>query len=91
MLFDLGTSYSFISKSKVKDLGQGNHEKMSYLVCIPSEIVPMWIMKMKFLSNLFVLEIEDLDVILGMDMLGWYKNMIDCEEQYIILKEPRGE
>ena len=42
-------------------------------------------MKMKFLSNLFVLEIEDLDVILGMDMLGWYKNMIDCEEQYIIL------
>ena len=34
---------------------------------------------------------EGLDVILGMDWLGRYKAVIDCEGQSVTLSGPRGE
>ena len=36
VLFDSGASYSFISKSRIKDLGLENPEKTSFSVAIPS-------------------------------------------------------
>ena len=47
--------------------------------------------KVKFPSDLFSLEMDDLDVTLGMDWLGRYKAIIDCEEQSVTLSGPRGE
>ena len=47
--------------------------------------------KTKFSSDLFSLEMEGLDVILGMDWLGRYKAVIDCEGQSVTLSGPRGE
>ena len=77
VLDDFGASYSFISKSRIRDSGLENPEKTSFSVAIPSRKtfhfnmlfceVPVKIGKKKFPSDLFSLEIDDLDVILGMD------------------------
>lgn len=44
-----------------------------------------------FPNNHFVLEIERLEIILGMDWLGKFKETIRCKEQRVILKGPLGE
>ena len=44
-----------------------------------------------FPSDLFVLDIEGLDVILGMDWLGKYKATIECREQRVLLVGSLGE
>ena len=46
--------------------------------------------EVKFSSDLFPLEMDDLDVILEMDWLNIYKAIIDCEEQSLTLSGPRG-
>ena len=78
-----------------------NPEKTSFSVAIPSgetfhcsmlfRGVSVNIGKTKFSSDLFSLEMEGLDVILGMDWLGRYKAVIDCEGQSVTLSGPRGE
>ena len=70
----------FVSKSILKELGWENPEKTSFSVVIPFgetfhcsmlfREVLVKIGKVKFLSDLFPLEMDDLDVILGMDWLG---------------------
>ena len=80
VLFDFGVPYSFVSKSRIKDLGLKNPVKTSFSVAIPyGETfhynllfckVLVRIGNTKFLSDFFSLEIDDLDVILGMDWLG---------------------
>ncbi|XP_057532866.1 uncharacterized protein LOC130810750 [Amaranthus tricolor] len=53
--------------------------------------VPLRIGKVVFPSNLYVLNMEGLEVILGMDWLGKYKAIIECREQGVLLEGPRGE
>ena len=53
--------------------------------------VPLRIGKVVFPSNLYVLDMERLEVILGMDWLGKYKATIECREQIVLLEGPRGE
>ena len=99
--FDSGESYSFISKSRIKDLGLEKPKKTSFSVVIPSGEtfhcnmlfykLLVRIGKIKFLSDLFSLAMGNLDVILGMDWFGKYKVVIDCEEQTVTLSGHRGE
>ena len=53
--------------------------------------VPLKIGKVVFPSDLYVLEMEGLEVNLGMDWLGRYKATIECREQRVLLEGPRGE
>ena len=63
VLFDYGASYSFVSKSKIADLGLEEAERTSYSVSIPSGEtfhcdllfydIPLKIGKTTFLSDLF--------------------------------------
>ncbi|XP_057542459.1 uncharacterized protein LOC130820925 [Amaranthus tricolor] len=97
---DVVTS-TFCINSKFKDLGLENPKKTSFSVANPSGETSHCSMlfrgasvnigKTKFSSDLFSLEMEGLDVILGMDWLGRYKAVIDCEGQSVTLSGPRGE
>ncbi|XP_057532976.1 uncharacterized protein LOC130810869 [Amaranthus tricolor] len=101
LLFDSGATCSFLAKSKVEELNLGTFEKVSYTMIVPSrkfyncdrlyKEVPLRIGKVIFPSNMYVLEMEGLEVILGMDWLGRYKATIECREQRVLLEEPRGE
>ena len=101
VLFDSGATCSFLAKSKVEELNLGTFEKVSYIVAVPSgrlyncdrlyKEVPLRIGKVIFPSDLYVLDMEGLEVILGMDWLGKYKATIECREQRVTLEGPRGE
>ncbi|XP_057533877.1 uncharacterized protein LOC130811564 [Amaranthus tricolor] len=77
VLFDSGATCSFLAKSKVEELNLGTFEKVSYIVVVPSgrlyncdrlyKEVPLRIRNVIFPSDLYVLDMEGLEVILGMD------------------------
>ena len=46
---------------------------------------------MIFTCDLYVLDMEILEVILGIDWLGKYKATIECREQRVVLRGPNGE
>ena len=74
--FDSGASCSFVSKSRVKDLELENPEETSFSVANPSgetfhcntlfREMSVKIGKVKFSSDLFSLEMDDLNVILAL-------------------------
>ena len=47
--------------------------------------------KVIFTSELYVLDMEGLEVILGMDWLGKYKATMECRNQRVVLRGPNGE
>lgn len=53
--------------------------------------VPLRILKVDFPSDLYVLEMDDLDVIMGMDWLGEYKAVIECQTEKVSLTGPKGQ
>ena len=77
VLFDSGATCSFLAKSKVEELNLGTFEKVSYTVAVPLgklyncdrlyKEVPLRIGKVIFPCDLYVLDMEGLEVILGMD------------------------
>ena len=77
VFFDSGATCSFLAKSKVEELNLQTFEKVLYTVVVPSgklyscdwlyKDVPLKIRRVVFPSNLYVLDMEGLDVILGMD------------------------
>ena len=103
VLFDLGATCSFLAKSKVKALNLGTFENVSYTVAVPSgkkklyscdrlyKDVPLKIEKVVFPSDLYLLDMEGLKVILGMDWLGKYKATIEFRKRRVSLEGPRGE
>ncbi|XP_057545825.1 uncharacterized protein LOC130824823 [Amaranthus tricolor] len=101
VLFDSGATCSFIAKSRVEELNLETFKRVPYTVAIPSgkfyrcdrlyKGVPLKIGRVIFPSDLFVLDIEGLDVILGMDWLGKYKATIECREQRVLLVGSLGE
>jgi hypothetical protein len=44
-----------------------------------------------FVANLIVLELEGIDIILGMDCLSKHKALIDCAKKSIKLTTPDGK
>lgn len=92
VLFNSSASYSFISRSKCETLRLGEPENVSYVVSLllESRSVPLKILMIEFSTNVYVMEISDLYVILGMDWLGKYKAVIECDEQRVTLTGPKG-
>ncbi|XP_057518465.1 uncharacterized protein LOC130799384 [Amaranthus tricolor] len=101
VLFDTGASDSFVCTSKIKKLGLKNPESTSNVVAIPTgELfqcnrlyrgVPLIIGGVVFPSNLYELDMDDLDIILGMDWLGHFKAEIECDKQEVRLVGPKGK
>ena len=101
VLFDSGATCSFLAKSKVEELILEIFKKVSYTVAVPSgklysfnrlyKDVPLKIGRVVFSSNLYVLDMEGLEVILKMDWLGKYKATIECRKQRVLLVGPFGE
>ncbi|XP_021758488.1 uncharacterized protein LOC110723439 [Chenopodium quinoa] len=98
VLFDSGASHSFISKKVVRSLGLESPESVSLDVSIPSgEVrsclrlflsVPISISRVEFLADLIEFNMNDFDVILGMDWLGKYEAKIDCAAEKVTLTSP---
>jgi hypothetical protein len=101
VLFDSGTSHSFISAAYV-----GKHNlPLALLRCqmIVSSLggdmparqlclkVNIKIRGVDFVANLIVLESEGIDVILGMDWLSKYKVLNDCAKKSIKMTTPEGK
>jgi hypothetical protein len=101
VLFDSGTSYSFISAAYV-----GKHNlPLALLRCqmIVSSLggdmparqlclkVNIKIRGVDFVANLIVLESEGIDVIPGMDWLSKYKVLNDCAKKSIKMTTPEGK
>jgi hypothetical protein len=101
VLFDSGTSYSFISITYV-----GKHNfPLALLRCqmivsslggdMPvKQLCPMVKLKIRgvdFVTNLIVLELKGIKVILGMDRLSKNKVLIDCAKKSIKLTTQEGK
>ncbi|XP_021764139.1 uncharacterized protein LOC110728772 [Chenopodium quinoa] len=82
-VFDSGASHSFISRILVDRLKLESAVSVSLDIAIPSgevvsctkmhQGVPLFISSVEFPLDLIELDLQDLDVILGMDWLGKYK------------------
>jgi hypothetical protein len=101
VLFDFGASYFFISAAYVEK----HNLPIALLRCqmivssprgdMPArQLCPKVNLKIRgvyFVANLIVLESKGIDVILGMDLLGKHKVLIDCAKKSIKLTTPDGK
>ena len=79
VLFDSCATCSFLEKSKVEILNLESFEKVSYTVVVPSgklyscdrlyKDVPLKIGRVVFPCNLYVLDMEGIEVVFGMYLL----------------------
>ncbi|XP_074313860.1 uncharacterized protein LOC141649058 [Silene latifolia] len=100
ILFDLGATHSFVSKSRVSTLGLGEGELANDDVSLPSgesivcskvcKEVLVLVHETNFLVNHFEVPLEGFEVISGMDWLSKHKANIDCHQKKIALKGPKG-
>jgi hypothetical protein len=101
VLFDSGTSHSFISATYVRK----HNLPMALLRCqmivsslggdMPTRLlcpkVNLKIRGVDFVTNLIVLESKGIDVILGMDWLSKHRVLINCVEKSVKLTTPEGK
>ncbi|KAH6784453.1 hypothetical protein C2S52_009412 [Perilla frutescens var. hirtella] len=98
-LFDTGTSHSFISESACKKLKLNQDRALDPLkISIPSgkkmlsrticSNLELNIEDKSFKSDLYVIKIQDFDVILGMDWLASAHATIDCLGREIVFQPP---
>lgn len=90
-MFDLRATWSFLAKSQVEDLKLSDFEHVSYTVAVPLgklyccdklfKNVPLKIRKVIFPNNIHVMEMEGLDIILGMDWLSKFIATINVENK----------
>ena len=99
ILFDSDASHSFVSSSFVKThnmkMDVGNHEwhvripmgetQVSRAVC---KRCPLTLSYLKMLTDLVVMEMNDFDIILGMDWLSEHHAFIDYKEKKVIFEIP---
>ncbi|CAH9096140.1 unnamed protein product, partial [Cuscuta europaea] len=101
VLFDSGASHSFISSSFVKKLKIESTTSIELNVKTAANKVvacrgvytdvPIAIAEVNLPGDLVQFDLEDIDVVLGMDWLGRYKAKILCGEQKVIMKSPGGK
>ncbi|CAH9119792.1 unnamed protein product [Cuscuta europaea] len=101
VLFYSGDSHSFISSSFVKKLGIEPTTRIELNVKTAAEKVvacgnvysnvPILISDTNLPGDLIQFDLEDIDVVLGMDWLGRYKAKILCGEQKVVMKGPNGK
>ncbi|KAK8534705.1 hypothetical protein V6N12_057349 [Hibiscus sabdariffa] len=96
-LFDSGSTHSFVSSSKLIELGlEPENATTSLLVSNPlSRTVPIKsicnqcpiiIRGISFPINLYVIPSCEFDVILGLDWLGKHEAWIDCQNRRLYLR-----
>ncbi|XP_019171999.1 PREDICTED: uncharacterized protein LOC109167439 [Ipomoea nil] len=101
VLFDSGTSNSFVSPGLVKKLGLSGDTGVRFNVKVASgevrmcdrlfEGVKICIKGEEFLSDLIQYDLDGMDVVLGMDWLGRFRAQILCKDQKVVLRGPSGK
>ena len=99
ILFDSGASHSFVSSNFVKahDVKMDD-ENQEWHVRVPTgdtqiskaicKRFPIIIGYLTMPADLVVMEINDFDIILGMDWLSEHYAFIDCREKKVVFKIP---
>ena len=99
VLFDSGSSFSFISESFVAEIGIKPARLAFHLdVVTPSgEHSLVWkylrsndvkLGEMDFNANLLIMDMQEYDVILGMDWLAQHSAVIDCAKKRVMTECP---
>jgi hypothetical protein len=98
ILFDSGATHSFISENLLGKLGlRGSHTKSAYKIIAPcgnisSHIVtfgvPLKLGSKIIQSNLITINLEGMDVILGMDWMTQHKVVLDISDRVIEINSP---
>ncbi|XP_059634938.1 uncharacterized protein LOC132277177 [Cornus florida] len=99
VLFDSGSSYSFITLSFVETLGlELGHMSNSLSIVTPlgspttldriCHACPITIGELEYPIDLIALRMRDFDAILGMDWLARYHAQLDCHERIIVFSIP---
>jgi hypothetical protein len=98
ILFDFGATHSFISENLLGKLGmRGSHTKPAYKIItlggnISSHIVtvgvPLKLGSKIIQSNLVTINLEGMDVILGMDWMTQHKVVLDISDRVVEIHSP---
>jgi hypothetical protein len=101
VLFDSGSSHSFVTKSFVEKHNISNYPlKRKLLIRSPEGEIrathscpqtKLEIRGLSFLVELIILESSGIDVILGIDYLTKYDLVISCAKRMVTLTSPQGE
>ena len=97
VLIDFRASHSFISHALAKEIGE-EPEQMNYHIIVATHMGKsleissgyqdklIQIGEVEFLVDLILLEIQDFDVILGIDFLRKYNASMYCKDKIVSLK-----
>jgi hypothetical protein len=98
ILFDSKATHSFISENLLGKLGlRGSHTKSAYKIIKPggniySHLVtfgvPLKLGSKNIQSNLITINLEGMDVILGMDWMTQYKVVLDISDRVVEINSP---
>jgi hypothetical protein len=98
ILFDSGATHRFISENRLGRLGlRGSHIKSAYKITTPggnifSHIVtfgvPLKLGSKNIQSNLKTINLEGMDVILGMDWMTQHKVVLDLSDRVVEINSP---
>ncbi|WVZ96997.1 hypothetical protein U9M48_042568 [Paspalum notatum var. saurae] len=100
-LFDSGASHSFISKKfalqhqfPIREVQVPFHIDAPGSTLVTKQVVNLVeldISAFSFLAHLIVINLEDLDIILGMNWLTKHDSVISCNTRQVELKHPPGQ
>jgi hypothetical protein len=98
ILFDSGATHSFISENLLGKLGlMGSHTKSAYKVITPGGNisshtialgVPLKLGSKTIQSHLITINLEGMDVILGMDWMTRPKVVLDISDRVVVIHSP---
>jgi predicted aspartyl protease len=98
ILFDSGATHNFIRENLLVKLGlRGSHTKSAYKIIMPggnisSHLVtfgvPLKLGSKNIQSNLITINLEGMDVILGMDWMTQHKVVLDISDRVVEIKSP---
>jgi predicted aspartyl protease len=98
ILFDSGATHSFLNVKTMINLGfNWSHTKQAYVISTPggkvathhvASRVPLEIGSKTFQTNLVTLNLDGVDVILGMDWMTQHKVVLDISERMIEINSP---
>ncbi|MQM08417.1 hypothetical protein Taro_041272, partial [Colocasia esculenta] len=101
VLFDSGASHSFVSEEFLDSLGElSSGESAELVVELPTgdyvltsyclREAPVWFQGQCLSARLFALQLQDYDIILGMDWLERFGAVVDCQKKRVHLQIPGG-
>src|ERR1051325_8353653 len=102
VLFDTGASHSFISATFMHKL-DGNYKSspVEFVITTPvgGELVTRFIIKdcevhiedSVLIIDMIPLDMQDFDIILGMDFMSKYQTILDCHRRVVTIRCPKGK